>query len=230
MASTNIVHLQKEIVFLVKNYKKIIENLKNELKTRFNSFYKLYHTSTSQQKLIIESLVEKEIRPTQIEPLTIGAFLFGCQQYHYGALDKEESILCYRNIGGNSDINIQLWYVSESLKRINYVPDSEIGYIFVPINFKKFTLGMINKLKRYGIKRGSIYKTQYNKHFIYNPIDGQFTVETLDNISINQFPCYKNIKVSSLKKKHRPKKVNYAVGIVIVIFILLILFIIARRG
>ncbi len=228
--TNNINFLKKEIKFLVLNYKKKIENIKNKLKLRFNKFYKLYHTSIISQKLLITTLVEKEIRPTQVEPLTIGAFLFGCQQNHYGALDKEESILCYNSIGGTDNLKIQLWYISfdNTLKQINYNPDSEIGYIFVDQNFQKFTLFHINKLKRYGIKRGSIYKTKYNKHFIYHPLDGQFTVETLDNIPINQFPHYM-MEITTVKAKLIPKKVNNYNIILILLVVLIILIVIFRR-
>lgn len=224
--------ISTEISFLAKNCKKSIYTEQKDLRERFNRFKLYYHklSPTDYQKSLIYTLIAKETRPTDIKPMTIGAFLFGSNLHNYGALSKKESILCYESVCMNEIKldDIQYWLLIDGkYKKINQ-STSEIGHIFVEDDFTHFKPHDIDLFARNNIKRGGIYKTYYSKHYAYHEDDKKYTAEETPNIKLVQFPVkYNDWKLDnkSLTKHQGSASSNWwLVFIILVVFFLLIVY------
>ena len=224
--------LSAEISFLARNCKKSIYTQQKDLRERFNHFKVYYHklSPTDYQKNLISTLITKETRPTDIKPMTIGAFLFGSKLHNYGALSKKKSILCYESV----DVDkiqleeIQYWLLIDGkYKKINQ-STSEIGYIFVEDNFTHFKPHDVDLFTLNNIKRGGIYKTYYSKHYAYHDDDKKYTAEETPNIKLAQFPIkYDNWELDNKSfTKHQGSTGSnwWLVFIILVVFFLLIAY------
>lgn len=214
-----------ELFFLTKNNSKSIHTKQEDLLKRFNKFKKYYHTLNDVKiRNFIHKRISKEPRPTDIKPMTIGAFLFGASLNNYGALNKKESVLCYESINGNiKHLSSQIWVkIDGKYKKINN-NKSEIVHIYVDDDFEYFTSEEIDLLTYNGIKRGNIYKTHYSKHYVYNYFDKKYTIENPEIMNLNLFPVIKN-KIEPIINKIKYDKYDsnkYKIVLLVVIFLVL---------
>ena len=220
--------LNIEIDFLIKNSSKSIYTSRKDLRKRFNRFKDYYHKLEPTTTKLYNDLILTKTKPTDIKPMTIGAFFFGSSLNNYGALTKKESILCYESVGKKlKNIHTQLWlYIDGKYKKINQ-STSEIGYIFVDDVFTHFTPENIRLIKNSHIKRGCIYKTNYSKHYAYH--EGKFSVEAAQNINIKQFPVKRERDTPKeetlIKIKEHVANNTWLIFLILLIFFLLVIYI-----
>ena len=219
--------ITSELYFLSKNTSKSIYTQQQDLLNRFNKFKNYYHNLENKDNFIrnyIHKRISKEPRPTDIKPMTIGAFLFGASLNNYGALNKKESVLCYESINGNlKHLSSQIWIkIDGKYKKINN-NKSEIVHIYVDDDFEYFTLEEIDLLTYNGIKRGNIYKTHYSKHYVYNYFDKKYTIENPEIMNLNLFPVIKNMIEPIINKIKYDKydSNKYKIVLLVVIFLVL---------
>nr|QBK89561.1 MAG: hypothetical protein LCPAC001_00710 [Pithovirus LCPAC001] len=210
---------QRQIHILLEKQHYSINTDDPKIKDVLNKFIRVYNSGNTFNKKKINKYISKLYRPSEINPKTIGSYLFGCLQNNYGEIDKKNSILSYESVGCEYiSPTRQIWYQNgkfpNRFQQQNYPEKDDRAYIFVKDDFKEFTVEEIQMFKDYEILKGTILKTSNSKHNVY---------KNYENILLSYLPQHYKLNnendIHFIKKKFLNSFDSF--------YIILIVFIIA---
>lgn len=182
----------------------------------------------------LNKALDKCYWPTNLEPGTVGAFLFGCRQSSYGDVNRECSPLCIESLpcdNHNSVCDQQVWSLNniqgeDRLVLIQDNSDSSQAYIYVGDRFDGLSSNELRQLKDHGVGNVSLYTTENSKHWAMSR-----------NLSINKIPrkmktprrsfSLRSLGSEMLEEKASSKLIFFVI-IIVIIVILVIIF--SRSG
>ena len=189
--------IKKDLYFLLRNNEKSLDTDIKELQTVITRFKNLYNTSTDKIKGLIEKIIKKSAKPTEIKINTIGSFLFGAQNSNYGDIDKYNSALYYGSIGFVDKTDKQIWIQTE--KGVRWVNEGlrfDKAYFF--IDKSKFGKNDMKKIKEANIQKYSFIITENSKHLILKKARLEDYIDhNTDENNKSKFKMLKSAKGSS---------------------------------
>lgn len=173
------------------------------------------------------NILKSQYRPTHIEAMTIGSYLYGCLQFCYGDAEKVCSPLCIHNIKekfeGSASCSYQVWmsFIDEYIQLIKN--NSNHAYIYVDDNFKYFKKEDIEKFKAAGLDFAQLLKTCKSKHLIFLKMTHVDKLPLLSTPNINNNSRIDN---TSIYQKYQPSyNFIFALGLILIILISMLVFI-----
>lgn len=125
------------------------------------------------EKVNLSDMILRLHRPMNLEPGTIGSFLFGCLQGTYGDVSAECSPLYHYGVEKEHDIlcDHQVWLQKSKIGNSRFtriINPSHTGnaMIFTMGNFDNFTSNEINDLIKHGVNNVQIFNTKRSKHHL----------------------------------------------------------------
>lgn len=192
------------IQFLYLNRKVSLLSDNPELRTAISFLRKKYREGSPLVRRRIDHLISQKPRSVNLDPLRIETFLFGGLQGDYGSLSKKESLLYFHSINCLSSESVQYWsYHQGKLIKLNR-SQSEVGYLFVPLDFTYLSYSDYHQLKSASLVRGGIYRTIHGKHWGYDLRTKDYTTEEVNNILLEDFPV--NRSDLGVLSNHPPEK------------------------
>lgn len=201
----------------------------DELFAIYQKFIGIVEQSDNLQEII--DILKNNHQPSNIEPGTIGAELYGCLQNYYGDIDKDCSALCMNSIFNKSFCTKQIWVqtVDDSdmrLIRISGDNDIKAGYIYINKNFLYFTKTEKQLLSNSGLKYGQILDTNFSKHYAKTrmiSIDDLPDIDNINNKSEVEHWRIEHTEKSNVKHDIQNDTNNYTAIIIIFLLILLVI-------
>ncbi len=203
---------------------------------------------------IINKLILKQFRPSELSSGTVGSFLFGCFQESYGDVEKSCSPLCIDGVksGKMKRCGYQVWIqrneptrpndkskknsklgnleVCRRFVRIKADEDASKAIIYVNSDFKEFTKNEIDNYRKSGVLMASVMITKGSKHHRV------IRMTSVDNLPIEGNKVNsKDNQVSETRHEDlsiSDNTTNYGIMLVGVIFLAAVLsiFILSRRS
>ena len=198
------------IQLLANNNNIMINQLKGDLKHAYLEIKKwvseLYNTPNY---FLITDAINKQYRPSQLNPGSIGAFLWGCSNQYYGDVPKSCSALCINSIPFNEtkECQYQIWRHTGKLIKENFVKNS-IAYLYVDDNWKGITNDEYKIMKSNNVNYVTIINTNSSKHYIKSKI------KPLEDIPI--------LKINDEIIKQQSN--NYTIVVLVFLIIIIIFF------
>jgi hypothetical protein len=230
------------ITCLVDNPHNKIKDLDNDSKV-LKSYQLIKFISTSLNKSELNDhlakVISKEYRPTNILPNTVGAFLFGCSQGHYGDISRYCSPLCINNLGfkniseidesHTSSCDNQVWMQNDLDNNVRFYPliqpkNSNKAYIFVDESFDGFTQKELLLLHQADVTKAKIITTKKSKHHIKLNWTNLNNLQRKDSNFLNEIEKQYNNDINIYPEINNSNKNFIYFGIFIIVLIILILF------
>jgi hypothetical protein len=235
----DVVKIKKNIRFLSEYSHLKVSNLTKKYKESYEYIRNIIRFVKSLEEFnIILNIIKKQYRPTEIQPGTLAAFLFGCQQTHYGDICKSCSSLCIGSISpSRNKCKYQVWVnLNEKYIQTNN-GESELesessdmnstnhkirhAYVYVNTDFNGFTKDDIETFHKSGVEFAQIIITEKSQHHTLIKMTSIFSLPIKNNIEVIR----PSEQIISWKYLNSPSKSNILIYILIVIIVVIVLFV-----
>jgi hypothetical protein len=156
------------------------------------------HLSNNNANNYINELIDSLPRPIEIEPFTVGAFMFGCFQETHGDIPSGCSLVCLNGLAiKNNSCKFSIWTYDNNKLRPISIENSSNGYLFVDENFEGLSRRQINILLKHRVQMVTLVITRNGKHFLHHQFKGR-------SIKNNQIYSVSSKGVIATEKLLRP--------------------------
>lgn len=154
--------LENAVNILTKYSQHSIYNIPNNIKSE----YKLISNAKQYNPELLTHYIKMQSIPTELVPGTIGAWLYGCLQCHYGEVKQNYSPLCL-----TAQCEYPVWIQctekgSNRFTLLNSDKNNNIHYVFVLRGFAHFTDIELAKFIDNRASALHVYLTRYRKHYL----------------------------------------------------------------